>query len=64
VAAHLLGELSFEDTVRLIKRDTRHYAKRQLTWFKADADILWFEYPENFGIVKQRVSDFFGLWEA
>lgn len=63
-AAHLLGELSYEDAIRLIKRDTRHYAKRQLTWFKADADILWFEYPENFGIVKQRVSDFFGQREA
>ena len=38
--ANLCGELSSEETARLIKRDTRHYAKRQLTWFKADPDIL------------------------
>jgi tRNA dimethylallyltransferase len=27
--------------VRQIKRDTRHYAKRQLTWFKADPEVQW-----------------------
>jgi tRNA dimethylallyltransferase len=57
--AHLCGEFSIEETVRLIKRNTRHYAKRQLTWFKADPDILWFEYPEKFGIVLQHAIDFF-----
>ena len=57
-AAHLCGELSFAETARLIKRDTRHYAKRQLTWFMADKDILWFEYPENFATILQHVIDF------
>ena len=33
---YLRGERSLEDTVSLLKRDTRHYAKRQLTWFRAD----------------------------
>jgi tRNA dimethylallyltransferase len=63
-AAHLCGELSVEECASLIKRDTRHYAKRQLTWFKADPDILWFEYPENFVIIKQHAIDFFELREA
>lgn len=58
-AAHLCGELSAEEAVRLIKRDTRHYAKRQLTWFKADPDILWFEYPEKFGIINKIAIEFF-----
>lgn len=58
-AAHLAGELSFEEAVRLIKRNTRHYAKRQLTWFNADPDILWFVYPEKFGIIQKHVIDFF-----
>jgi tRNA dimethylallyltransferase len=33
---------SFEETVRLIKRNTRRYAKRQLTWWMRDKDIMWF----------------------
>ena len=31
-----------DEAIRLIKRNTRHYAKRQLTWFKRDSDIAWF----------------------
>lgn len=37
----LTGRLSREEGIRLLKRDTRRYAKRQLTWFHADPDILW-----------------------
>lgn len=59
IAAHLHGELLIEDAVRLIKRDTRHYAKRQLTWFNADPDILWFEYPEKFGTILQHAIEFY-----
>ena len=58
-AAHLSGEITLEEAVRLIKRDTRHYAKRQLTWFKADPDILWFEYPEKFATLLQNAIEFF-----
>lgn len=39
--AHLEGEYSLEEAVRRIKRDTRHFAKRQLTWFKRERDALW-----------------------
>ncbi|MGB9079929.1 MAG: tRNA (adenosine(37)-N6)-dimethylallyltransferase MiaA [Desulfuromonadaceae bacterium] len=58
-AAHLCGELSREEAARLIKRDTRHYAKRQLTWFKADPDILWFEYPGKFGTILNHAIKFY-----
>lgn len=58
-AAHLSGEISVEEAARLIKRDTRRYAKRQMTWFKADPDILWFEYPEKFGTIFKHAIDFF-----
>ncbi|RMD50726.1 tRNA dimethylallyltransferase [Candidatus Parcubacteria bacterium] len=37
----LNGEIDLEEAVRLIKRDSRHYAKRQMTWFKADDRIKW-----------------------
>jgi tRNA dimethylallyltransferase len=63
-AAHLYGELSGEEAVSLIKRDTRHYAKRQMTWFRADPDILWFEYPDKFGIMLQHAIEFFERREA
>ena len=36
------GQYSEEEAIRLLKRNTRRYAKRQLTWFKRDADIRWF----------------------
>ncbi|NTW98924.1 MAG: tRNA (adenosine(37)-N6)-dimethylallyltransferase MiaA [Geobacteraceae bacterium] len=58
-AAYLCGEVSGEEAVSLIKRDTRHYAKRQLTWFKADPDILWFEYPEKFGTILRHAIEFY-----
>lgn len=62
--AWILGELSPQEALNLIKRDTRHYAKRQLTWFKADPNILWFEYPEKFVSILQHVIEFFERREA
>lgn len=58
-AAYMAGEISLEEATTLIKRDTRRYAKRQLTWFKAEPDILWFEYPEKFATILQYVIQFF-----
>ncbi len=40
------GECSFEEAVSVLKRDTRHFAKRQLTWFRRERDVLWLE-PEE-----------------
>lgn len=59
VAAYLAGQTTLEEAVNLIKRDTRRYAKRQLTWFNAEPDILWFEYPEKFGTILQYAIQFF-----
>jgi tRNA dimethylallyltransferase len=41
--AYLQGGCTWEETVRLLKRDHRRYAKRQLTWFGADAEVHWLE---------------------
>lgn len=46
MAMHLSGEWSLDDAVELLKRDTRRYAKRQMTWFRADSEIEWFETGE------------------
>ena len=39
--AYLDGAYDLEEAVRVIKRDTRHFAKRQLTWFKRERDVIW-----------------------
>jgi tRNA dimethylallyltransferase len=41
------GDYDLEEAVRLLKRNTRRYAKRQMTWFKKDEEIQWF-YPHQF----------------
>lgn len=37
------GDRSLEETVELIKKDTRHFAKRQLTWFRREKDVRWLD---------------------
>lgn len=59
MCAFLAGELSHDEAVRLIKRDTRRYAKRQLTWFNRDNEIYWLEYPESFATILRHVIEFF-----
>jgi tRNA dimethylallyltransferase len=61
--AHLSGEYDLNEAIRLIKRNTRHYAKRQLTWFNADKDILWLEYPSEFDTISKHAIDFFEYGE-
>lgn len=39
----LNGKISYDDMIELIKRNTRRYAKRQLTWFRKDKNIQWIE---------------------
>lgn len=41
--AYLDGEITLKDAVYQIKRDTRHFAKRQLTWFKRERDVIWID---------------------
>lgn len=41
ICKYIKEEYTLEDCVSLIKRDTRHYAKRQMTWFRRDHDITW-----------------------
>ena len=42
IIKYIKGSYTLEDALRIIKRDTRHYAKRQMTWFGADKQIAWF----------------------
>ena len=45
IFGYLDGDYDREEAVRLLKRNSRRYAKRQLTWFQRDEDIRWFERP-------------------
>lgn len=40
------GEFSLDEAVRILKRDTRHFAKRQITWFKREKDVIWMNKPD------------------
>jgi tRNA dimethylallyltransferase len=50
---YMEGRYDYEEAVRLLKRNTRRYAKRQLTWFKKDPAIQWFHPVEIDSIIRQ-----------
>ena len=47
IAAYVDGALSREEAVSLLRRNTRHYAKRQLTWFRADPRYRWLDVGDD-----------------
>lgn len=52
MSAYLEGECDFPEAVRRLKRDTRHFAKRQMTWWRKEPELVWvemgeFESPES-----------------
>lgn len=61
ILAYLEGEMSLDEAVYVIKRDTRHFAKRQITWFKRERDVIWlnkkdFAYDEE-RLLAQMLAD-------
>ena len=42
---YLNGKCTLEEAIYILKRDTRHFAKRQLTWFRRERDVIWIEKP-------------------
>lgn len=51
IIGYIQNKYSLEDAVREIKKNTRRYAKRQMTWFKKEADIRWFSSEEKDKII-------------
>jgi tRNA dimethylallyltransferase len=51
------GTHDYEEAVRLIKRNTRRFAKRQLTWYRKDLSVNWFHHKTRHTEIVQRVSD-------
>lgn len=54
---YLNGDISLERAIYLIKRDTRHFAKRQLTWFRREKEVIWLE-KEKFGYDNDKILDY------
>jgi tRNA dimethylallyltransferase len=61
LVSHLSGEeTELDRAIQLIKQDTRQFAKRQITWFRADPEIHWFPASrESYGPIEAAVSVFF-----
>jgi tRNA dimethylallyltransferase len=55
----LRGELSLAETTALIQLETRRYAKRQLTWFRQDSEIIWVDSWREFARIQSLIEDFY-----
>ncbi len=61
ILCFLEGEISLERAIYLIKRDTRHFAKRQLTWFRREKDVIWVsknDFSGENGTEEEKIMDF------
>ena len=54
---YLDGNTTLEEAVYILKRDTRHFAKRQLTWFRREHEVIWVE-KEKFSHDNGKILDF------
>lgn len=57
ILAYLDGEISLDEAIYIIKRDTRHFAKRQITWFKRERNVTWIN-KEDFDFDDNRILDY------
>jgi tRNA dimethylallyltransferase len=57
MAIFLRNEVDLPEAIRLLKRDTRRYAKRQFTWFHKDQNIIWLK-PSEINEVEKRIKEF------
>ncbi len=62
--SYLMNECSKEEAIHTIKQETRHFAKRQITWFKREKDVIWvnkpdFEYDDDkiLSFMKDRIQE-------
>lgn len=57
ILAYLDGEYPLEEAIRVLKRDTRHFAKRQLTWFRREPEVTWVN-KEEFNFDDDRILNY------
>ena len=56
IFAYLDGECTLEEAKEIIKRDTRHFAKRQITWFKRERDVICIE-KQAYGYKEEKILE-------
>lgn len=54
ILAYLDGECTLEEAIEILKRDTRHFAKRQITWFKREREVIWLN-KEDYAYDEDRI---------
>ena len=60
---YLDGQVSYEEAVEHIKQETRRFAKRQISWFKRDKRIIWYDVPDNpLDWIAEQAADQIGCW--
>ncbi len=57
ILEYLDEEISLDEAIRILKRDTRHFAKRQLTWFRRERDVIWVN-KDQFGYDDDRILEY------
>jgi len=60
---YLDGNISFKRAIELIKRNTRRYAKRQITWFSKDEEIKWF-HPDEKENIREYIQQYLGTFRS
>ncbi len=58
--ACIRGEISLDEAIELLARDTRRYARRQLTWFRGDEEIRWFDPEKEWDDIMEAVTNHLG----
>ena len=58
IASYLSGKLSLDRAIELLQRDTRRYAKRQITWFKGDREYVWIS-PDEYEKIEKMIDLFY-----
>jgi tRNA dimethylallyltransferase len=62
ILLNIKDSIQDRDMVEDIQKHTRHYAKRQFTWFAKEKDMNWFEYPEDSEGITKKVAEFLNTW--
>lgn len=58
VLRYLNGSIDYEDMIKDIQQNTRHYAKRQFTWFAKEKNMTWFHYPKDLSRILATIEGF------
>jgi tRNA dimethylallyltransferase len=61
ILGFLRGETDMDEAVRLIKRNTKRYAKRQITWFRKDTEIQWITLPQQSSEIGKTIKKFLNI---